>query len=97
MTGGYVYRGAKLPMLQGAYLFGDYCSGKIWQLQRDQAGNWQSSLLFDTEYRISSFGEDANGELYMLDLNGAIYALTLAAQPSAITQRPRLIEFYADW
>jgi hypothetical protein len=92
-------------MLQGAYLFGDYCSGKIWQLQRDQAGNWQSSLLFDTEYRISSFGEDANGELYMLDLNGAIYALTLAAQPSAITpslsqasaQRPRLIEFYADW
>lgn len=105
VTGGYVYRGAKLPMLQGAYLFGDYCSGKIWQLQRDQVGNWQSSLLFDTEYRISSFGEDANGELYMLDLNGAIYMLTLAAQSSASTpslsqasaQRPRLIEFYADW
>lgn len=101
VTGGYVYRGATIPALQGAYLFADYCSGKIWQLRRDRAGMWQNTLLLDTDLRISSFGEAPNGELYVLDLDGAIYTITSAQRssgtPQLVAQRPRLVEFYADW
>jgi glucose/arabinose dehydrogenase len=76
ITGGYVYRGKALPDLNGVYLFADYCSGKIWSSYRDDAGQWQTSLFMQTNYVISSFGEDAAGELYLLDHgNGAVYRL----------------------
>ena len=74
MTGGYVYRGPSLPEWQGIYLYGDYCSGLIWGLI-PSGGGWQSALLFDTSYSISSFGEDEAGELYLTDLGGAVYRL----------------------
>lgn len=70
ITGGYVYRGAAVPDLAGAYVYGDYCSGRIWTLRRDGAGAWASSLLTDTAMFISSFGEDQAGELYVTDLAG---------------------------
>jgi glucose/arabinose dehydrogenase len=76
VTGGYVYRGAAFPSLQGLYIFGDYCSGIIWSLQRDAAGAWQQHKLLDSQLSISSFGEDAAGELYVLDLGGTIYRIT---------------------
>jgi len=69
VTGGYVYRGAALPELAGVYLFGDYCSGRIWSLQRT-VGAWQRATFGDTDFNISSFGEDAIGELYVLDHRG---------------------------
>ncbi len=69
VTGGYVYRGAALPELAGVYLFGDYCSGLIWSLQR-LGGAWQRATFGDTDFNISSFGEDAVGELYVLDHRG---------------------------
>ena len=75
VTGGYVYRGNAIPALYGAYLYGDFCSGRIWTLRRTADGQWQNTLLFDTELNIASFGEDALGELYVLDLNGAVYRL----------------------
>jgi glucose/arabinose dehydrogenase len=75
VTGGYVYRGAALPSLIGAYVYGDYCSGKIWTL-RQENGAWVNDELFSTDYSITSFGEDADGELYVLDRGGAIYKLT---------------------
>ncbi|MDW8291861.1 MAG: PQQ-dependent sugar dehydrogenase [Anaerolineae bacterium] len=75
VTGGYVYRGSAVPPLYGAYLYGDFCSGRIWTLRRDGSGNWQNALLFDTDLNIASFGEDAEGELYVLDLNGAIHRI----------------------
>lgn len=68
VTGGYVYRGAALPQLAGAYIYGDYCSGTIWALRRDAAGAWQSSRLLASNASISSFGEDQAGELYLTDL-----------------------------
>ncbi len=61
ITGGYVYRGSKYPALQGAYFFGDYCSGYIWSLQRD-GDQWQMTKRLESGLRISSFGEDVNGE-----------------------------------
>jgi glucose/arabinose dehydrogenase len=75
VTGGYVYRGEELPAWKGVYLYGDFCSGKIWGLLRDASGAWQNRLLFESGLNISSFGEDAAGELYLTDLNGAVYRL----------------------
>ncbi|MEM6284172.1 MAG: PQQ-dependent sugar dehydrogenase, partial [Chloroflexota bacterium] len=66
VTGGYVYRGEAIPTLQGAYIYGDYCSGQVWAAYRDASGVWQSDLLIDTDFTISSFGEDESGELYMI-------------------------------
>ena len=76
VTGGYVYRGAAFPSLQGQYLFGDYCSGRIWSLSRDAAGQWQQRKLLESGLSISSFGEDKAGELYVVDLGGALYHVT---------------------
>ena len=73
VTGGYVYRGTRLPSLYGAYVYGDYCSGKIWALRHDGSRVTESILLADTKLRISSFAEDAEGELYVLDLKREIY------------------------
>jgi glucose/arabinose dehydrogenase len=75
VTGGYVYRGAQLPSLRGVYFYGDYCLGYVWGLWRDAAGQWRNQRLFETGFNISSFGEDENGELFLLDLNGAMYQL----------------------
>lgn len=74
ITGGYVYRGAALPEWQGVYLYGDYCSGKIWGLHQDVAG-WQTSEMFQTGANISSFGVDENGEIYFSDYGGEIFRL----------------------
>ncbi len=73
ITGGYVYRGSRLPSLYGAYVYGDFCSGKIWALRYDGSRVTESIELADTRISISSFAEDTDGELYILDLEGEIY------------------------
>lgn len=73
VTGGYVYRGTKLPSLVARYVFGDYCTGTIWTIPRTARGPATKSLLMDTSYRISSFGEDESGELYVVDHGGTVY------------------------
>ena len=75
ITGGFVYRGADLADLQGVYLFGDYCSGLVWGAVPKDQNSWETRILFSTGYQIASFGEDQNGEIYLLDLNGNIYQL----------------------
>lgn len=71
VTGGVVYRGPAMPEWQGVYLFGDYCSGTVGGLL--PAANWQQAWLFPGLGNISSFGEDAAGEVYLADLSGVIY------------------------
>ena len=76
VTGGYVYRGAKEPKLEGAYFFTDYCGGVIWALTRDSTGNWQRTEVLSSKLRISSFGEDQSGELYVVSqADGTIYRM----------------------
>ena len=65
ITGGYVYRGAQGAVPSGTYIYGDYCSGEI------MYGAAQSVLL-DTTQNISSFGEDEEGELYVVNLGGTV-------------------------
>ncbi|WP_456409963.1 PQQ-dependent sugar dehydrogenase [Oceanithermus sp.] len=74
ITGGYVYRGQAIPELVGAYLYGDYCSGTIWTAHWED-GTWKSQVLLRTKLKISSFGEDAAGELYVVDYGGTVYRL----------------------
>ena len=75
VIGGYVYRGERLPSLAGAYVFGDFCSGRIWALRYDGQQITEHLLLADTSLRIASFGEDREGELYVLSQNEGIYRL----------------------
>ena len=76
VTGGHVYRGSALPDWVGVYLYGDFCSGKVWGLLRLENGGWANSQLFDLEANISSFGVDERGELYLVDFSGRIFRLT---------------------
>jgi glucose/arabinose dehydrogenase len=87
VTGGYVYRGTEQPGLGGFYLFGDYCSGNLWAIRADAAapagGIVTPQLLLATGLAISSFGEDAAGELFLADLNGgSIYRITAPLAPA---------------
>ena len=72
VTGGYVYRGTAIPSLIGRYVFGDYGTGRIWNIPATTSPTLTvtSSDGFDTSLGISSFGEDQSGELYVVDLNG---------------------------
>jgi glucose/arabinose dehydrogenase len=70
VTGGYVYRGTLVPALAGGYVFADYCSGEIWVVSGTAASPATRTLLLDTDFNISSFGEDAAGDLYLLDRGG---------------------------
>ena len=78
VTGGFVYRGSQLPDWDGVYLFGDYCSGTIWGLEKDTQGQWQAKVLFQNMGQISSFGQDDQGEIYVVDYSGRILKLVPA-------------------
>ena len=76
ITGGYVYRGPESPLLTGKYLFADFCSGRIYALERGDDG-WTRSLLLTTNLLISSFGEDEAGEVYITDMRtGSVFRIT---------------------
>ena len=71
ITGGYVIRGMRRPELNGTYVYGDYCSGRIWQLIYNDSANNQ--FLLTTPSQILTFGTDMNNELYICCSNGKIY------------------------
>ena len=75
VTGGYVYRGAALPAWQGVYVYADYCSGEVFGLILQAGGVWETRLLYDTPYLVTSFGLDEAGELYLIDRSGGVYQL----------------------
>ena len=84
ITGGYVYRGSKIPEFYGRYIFGDYCTGKVWSFayENGEAGdikNHTSDILNSmnkNSFYLSSFGETIEGELLIVDYNGGIYIIT---------------------
>jgi glucose/arabinose dehydrogenase len=85
ITGGYVYRGEAVPALIGAYVYGDYCSGRVWALRLDEKGNVRTNRpLLDTDANISSFGVDESGELYIVDLRGTVFRLAAPQAPRGV-------------
>lgn len=77
VTGGYVYRGELIEELKDTYVYGDFVDGRIWGLTRMPDGSLSDRLLAETPYRISSFGEDDSGELYVVDFAGAVYRIVV--------------------
>jgi glucose/arabinose dehydrogenase len=75
VIGGFVYRGVRLSELVGAYVYGDYGSGKIWSLQFSDENEPINIELVDTELSIASFGVDKENELYICAFDGKIYKL----------------------
>ncbi len=67
ITGGYVYRGTGIPLLVGAYVFGDFISGRIWTLTQNAQSQWVRTQVLDAgPFNLSSFGQAQNGDLYVV-------------------------------
>jgi glucose/arabinose dehydrogenase len=82
ITGGYVYRGAQQALPLGTYVYGDFCSGEIF------AWNGTSQIVaLDTTLSISSFGEDEEGELYVVHLGGTVSKIVSTTAPTATPTR----------
>ncbi len=76
VIGGFVYRGGAIPALAGTYVFGDLSSGHLWGLTQNAAGGWDRAVLLNHNRTVSAFGQDASGELYLVDYgNGALLRL----------------------
>jgi len=90
ITGGYVYRGTRLKDLVGAYIYGDYDTGKIWGLRYEgRRVVWHKELV-DSDLRLVSFGEDARGELYLVDhMGGKIHRLAPNQTLATMADFPR--------
>jgi glucose/arabinose dehydrogenase len=80
VTGGYVYRGCMIPTLSGSYLFGDYCSGRIWSFRYNGVDTSEfaerTAELGGSISGLMSFAQDNRGEIYLLYQSGDIYRLT---------------------
>jgi hypothetical protein len=88
ITGGIVYRGNAIPELHGTYFYADYCTALL-RAFRWRGGavvdhwDWKSVLAPDSRLaRVSSFGRDADGEMYLLSLDGGIWKM-VRRQPGA--------------
>ena len=76
LTGGHVYHGKRLPRLDGAYVYGDFDTGRVWMLRYDGKKVTEHRELTDTALRIVAWGQDRAGEVYAVDFTGgAIYRL----------------------
>lgn len=83
VIGGYVYHGTNISALAGNYIFGDFISGRIWSLAQNGQGQWVRTLLVNAGGGdLASFGQDANGELYVARYSsGAVARLHQVGTP----------------
>lgn len=88
LTGGFVYRGTRLPELTGTYVYGDYETGKVWGLRYDGKKLTEHRELADTPLHIVAFGEGADGELYLLNYGGTIHRLVPTPPPDPSQPAP---------
>ncbi|MBK8093070.1 MAG: PQQ-dependent sugar dehydrogenase [Verrucomicrobiaceae bacterium] len=101
ITGGYVYHGARFPELHGAYIYGDYETGKIWALWHDGKQVTRREEIADTPHRIVTFGQSEDGELYWMDYQNETrtYRLTrnpAVGQPSQFPRRLSQTGLFTD-
>ncbi len=96
ITGGFVYRGCRMPDLRGTYFYSDYCSAFIRTFSGVSGGNAQNladrtadvdppgALTIDS---VTSFGEDARGELYVVDQGGEVFKIVPGAARARVRRR----------
>lgn len=81
ITGGYVYRGKKIPDLVGKYIYGDFGNGRIWSVD----GSGAIQLLAETNLKIPTFAQDAEGEVYVADyVTGQVQQLLTASETAVV-------------
>jgi glucose/arabinose dehydrogenase len=73
VTGGYVYRGNDIAVLQGMYVYGDFGTGRIWTVPANSPQGTVGTEILNSGLNISSFAVDSTGELYVLDYGGDVY------------------------
>jgi uncharacterized repeat protein (TIGR03806 family) len=89
ITGGHVYYGRRLPELRGAYVYGDFATGRFWGMRYDgRQVTWHRELA-DTTLQVASFGVDADGELYVVDYAGGLYQFEPNDTPNSSSEFPR--------
>jgi len=90
IIGGYTYRGQAVPGLVGQYLFGDLCTGGVFTLVGESDTGWKRVELGFQPIKISSFGEDPSGEVYVVDIQGgAVYRIVDGSVPAGPEERGR--------
>lgn len=92
VIGGIVYRGNSIHQLNGAYLFGDYCRGRVWALDRNPESGWHLIEIADLDRPLSSFGIDADGEVFMTTFGGPLVRLvqTQLGYADSVTHKVRV-------
>ena len=99
VTGGFVYRGSEFPQLEGVYVYADFCKGTMYGTVPRCDGVWESQVLLDSGLGISTFGEDADGELLVADMfGGGLHRLGLAPSSGgpSLQVSPMPIDFGAS-
>jgi uncharacterized repeat protein (TIGR03806 family) len=79
VIGGFVYRGRAMPWLTGRFLFGDYGSGRVWAVSYDRAGRASKEVLVETGQNLFTFGQDQDGEVYVVPIGGTVLKLVPGA------------------
>ncbi|MCX6315903.1 MAG: PQQ-dependent sugar dehydrogenase [Bacteroidetes bacterium] len=79
ITGGFVYRGAEYPSLQGYYICADYVSGNVWLINPNGSGGWVTRRQAGLPGNIAAFGEAEDGTLYAVSLSGSVYKVDVTA------------------
>ena len=82
ITGGFVYRGSRLPNLYGSYIYADFVAGRIWALTIDALDQINNIELLKSNVFITSFGIDSQNELIILGFDGKIYQLQFVGNSS---------------
>ncbi len=85
IAGGRVYRSTRLPGLVGAYIYGDWSTGRVWGIKHDGTRAVWHRELVDTPFNITGFGTDHAGEMYLIDHGGGFYRF----EPTTEDDRPR--------
>lgn len=95
IVGGIVYRGSSIQSLKGAYLFGDYCRGRVFALDGDADVGWRLFEVADLNRPLSSFGIDADGEVFMLTFGNPLVRLvkTQVGYAPSVIHRVRVTTF----
>jgi glucose/arabinose dehydrogenase len=97
ITGGAVYRGLARPELIGKYIYGDWCNGLVWALEDNGDSTYTNTLLTDEDFRIPSFGQDENHELYIiaLDFNNPTKIYKFQPVPTSVKETNQLTKTFS--